>query len=95
MEDIATCHYNGCPYADFGHWFFGVTGNIIACCLDLEEEIVLGNVLVDSPVEMFAKTEAFYAEQRRMLEAKERVTHQVCANCFGQVRTDLIQLGVL
>jgi hypothetical protein len=30
MEDIATCHYNGCPYSDFGHWFFGATGNVIA-----------------------------------------------------------------
>ncbi len=85
--------FNGCPYADFGHWFIGVTGNIIACCLDLEEEIVLGNVLVDSPSEMFDKTKAFYTEQRRILASKEHVTHQVCANCFGQERTDLIQLG--
>ena len=94
MEDIATCHYNGCPYADFGHWFIGVTGNIIACCLDLEEEIILGNVLTDDPAEMFDKTSAFYAEQRRLWEAKENVVHQVCANCFGQKRTDLVQLGI-
>lgn len=91
----ATCHYNGCPYADFGHWFFGATGNIIACCLDLEEEIILGNVLKDDPAEMFAKTEAFYTEQRRTLEEKRRVGHQVCSNCFGQERTDIVQLGVL
>lgn len=97
MEDIATCHYSGCPYADFGHWFFGVTGNVIACCLDLEEEIILGNVMYDSPTDMFAKTEAFYAEQRRLWEAKEQVAHQVCANCFGQVRNDsnLLQVGSL
>ena len=98
MEDIATCHYNGCPYADFGHWFFGVTGNIIACCLDLEEEIVLGNVLHDNPADMFAKTEAFYAEQRRILEERRQVAHPVCANCYGQKREDipseLIPLGV-
>ena len=96
MEDIATCHYNGCPYADFGHWFFGATGNIIACCLDLEEEIVLGNVLHDDPAEMFSKTEVFYAEQRRTLEEKRRVNYPVCSNCFGQKRedTNLLQLGV-
>ncbi len=94
MEEHATCKYNGCPYADFGHWFFGVTGNVIACCLDLEEEIVLGNVLRDYPEELFARTEAFYAEQRRTLERKSRVGHQVCSDCFGQKRTDLIQLGV-
>ena len=93
MEDIATCAYHGCPYSDFGHLFIGATGNIIACCLDLEEEIILGNVLKDDPADMFAKTEAFYAEQRRILEAKEIHPRGVCSNCFGQKRQDLIQLG--
>lgn len=90
--------FNGCPYADFGHWFFGVSGNIIACCLDLEEEIVLGNVLKDDPAEMFDKTGAFYAEQRRILSAKGQTPHGVCRNCYGQHRDDvprdLIPLGV-
>jgi sulfatase maturation enzyme AslB (radical SAM superfamily) len=93
MEDIATCAYNGCPYADFGHWFFGVSGNIIACCLDLEEEIVLGNVLTDDPEAMFQRTTAFYAEQRRLLATKELHPRGVCRNCFGQCRDkELIQL---
>lgn len=87
IEEEGAVRFNGCPYGDFGHWFIGVTGNIIACCLDLEEEIVLGNVLQDDPREMFLKTEAFYAEQRA-----GRWTHQVCADCFGQKRT--VQLGV-
>lgn len=87
--------FGGCPYADFGHWFFGATGNVIACCLDLEEEIVLGNVLTDKPAAMFAATEAFYAEQRRILAAKELHPRGVCRNCFGQRREDesLVQLG--
>ncbi len=95
MEDIATCAYNGCPYADFGHWFFGVSGNIIACCLDLEEEIVLGNVMTDDPDHMFGVTDAFYSRQRQLLEQKGPVDHQVCANCFGQKRTNLVALGGL
>lgn len=94
MEDQATCAYNGCPYSDFGHWFFGTTGNVIACCLDLEEEIVLGNVMRDDPAAMFAATEAFYAEQRRILETKELHPRGVCRNCFGQRRDELVQLGV-
>ena len=85
--------FNGCPYSDFGHWFFGTTGNVIACCLDLEEEIVLGNVMQDDPAELFARTEAFYAEQRRILDAKERHPRGVCSNCYGQKREELIQLG--
>lgn len=91
--------FNGCPYADFGHWFFGVTGNIIACCLDLEEEIILGNVLKDDPEDMLKKTDEFYAEQRVLMNNGERVNHEVCANCYGQKRADevpvnLIPLGV-
>jgi hypothetical protein len=95
MEEHATCHYNGCPYSDFGHWFFGATGNVIACCLDLEEEIVLGNVMTHDPTEMFEKTSSFYEMQRKTLEEKKIVTHPVCANCFGQKRTDLVQLEPL
>jgi hypothetical protein len=65
----------------------------------LEEEIILGNVLKDDPTEMFAKTDEFYKEQRRILEAKEQHPRGVCRNCFGQRRDDpiqeLIPLGVL
>lgn len=99
MEDIATCAYNGCPYSDFGHWFFGATGNNIACCLDLEEEIVLGNVLEHDQQELFLRTSAFYAEQRRLLQEKEKHPLGVCRNCFGQRRDsapkELVQLGAM
>lgn len=97
IEEEGTTQFNGCPYGDFGHWFFGCTGNVIACCLDLEEEIVLGNVLDGTPpAEMFNRTAAFYAEQRRLLEAKELHPHGVCRNCFGQKREQntLVQVGV-
>lgn len=97
IQEEGTTQFHGCPYGDFGHWFFGVTGNVIACCLDLEEEIVLGNVLRDDPQEMFERTAAFYAEQRRLLEAGDLHPRGVCRNCFGQRREDapveLIQLG--
>lgn len=96
IEEEGTTRFNGCPYADFGHWFFGVTGNIIACCLDLEEEIVLGNVLKDDPAEMFKRTESFYANQRKTLEEKRRPILGVCDDCFGYKRhqpTELLQLG--
>lgn len=85
--------FNGCPYGDFGHWFFGATGNVVACCLDLEEEVVLGNVLTHTPAELFTRTEAFYTEQRRRMAAGERPEHEVCADCFGFQRSDLVQLG--
>lgn len=87
-----TIRFNGCPYADFGHWFFGVTGNIIACCLDLEEEVILGNVLKDDPEVMFNRTETFYAQQRETKKQSCKPNYQVCYDCFGYKRDDLIQL---
>ncbi len=88
IEEEGTVKFNGCPYGDFGHTFFGCTGNVIACCLDLEEEIVFGNVLRDDPAEMVAALEAFYADQRAGV-----VKYPVCANCYGKTRADVVQLG--
>jgi radical SAM protein with 4Fe4S-binding SPASM domain len=92
IEEEGTVKFSGCPYGDFGHWFFGATGNIIACCLDLEEEIILGNVLKDDPEEMFQKTAAFYADQRA-----KKVDHAVCHNCHGLPPAPgrLVSLGLL
>lgn len=92
IEEDATgdgklARFNGCPYGDFGHTFFGCTGNVIACCLDLEEEIVFGNVMVDSPADMMSKLESFYADQRAGI-----VKYPVCANCFNKERSDIVQL---
>ncbi len=95
IHEEGTTKFSGCPYGDFGHWFFGATGNVIACCLDLEEEIVLGNVLRDEPGAMFRRTEEFYAEQRRIKEEEAPVAHLVCSDCFGYERLpELVQLGV-
>lgn len=82
------CH-NRCMYDDFGSMFFGATGNVVACCMDLEEEIVFGNVLTHPPEEMYAAVETFYAGQRR-----REVKHAVCRNCFGlPPAAGLLQVG--
>lgn len=88
IEEEGTTRFNGCPYADFGHWFFGVSGNVVACCLDLEEEIVLGNVLRDEPAALFSRTQEFYEEQRFLKEKGARPHHAVCNNCFGYDRAE-------
>lgn len=94
IEEEGTTRFNGCPYADFGHWFFGVTGNVIACCLDLEEEIVLGNVLEETPAELFNRTDVFYAAQRSAQQSGARPLNDVCADCYGFKRQpQLLQLG--
>jgi hypothetical protein len=96
IKEPGTVEFNGCPYGDFGHAFFGVTGNIIACCLDLEEEIIFGNVMTDDSATMIAKLDAFYAEQRRIAAERTGLVHGVCANCFGLPKPEeLVQLGVM
>jgi len=95
IDEPGTVEFHGCPYGDFGHTFFGVTGNIIACCMDLEEEIVFGNVMTDEPQAMVDRLAAFYAEQQRIACDKTRLVHEVCRDCMGMgKRTDLQQLGV-
>ena len=94
ITEPGTVEFHGCPYGDFGHLFIGVTGNIISCCMDLEEEIVHGNVMVDEPAAMIAKLDAFYAEQRRIQQERTGLIHGVCANCFGLPKpAELVQLG--
>ncbi len=95
ISEEGTVEFNGCPYGDFGHTFFGVTGNVIACCMDLEEEITFGNVMRDDPAVMMAKLAEFYAEQQRIQREKTGLKHGVCANCFGLPRPEnLVQLGM-
>lgn len=94
IEEPGTVEFHGCPYGDFGHMFFGATGNVIACCMDLEEEIVFGNVMKDEPDAMIRTLNGFYAEQRRIAAEKTGLVHEVCRNCMGMgKRNDLVQIG--
>jgi len=78
IEEPGASHFLSCPYGDFGHMFFGATGNVIACCMDLEEEIVFGNVFDDDPADMVEKLVGFYADV-----TDKKLDHQVCRYCLG------------
>ncbi len=71
-------HFDSCPYADFGHIFVGVTGNIVSCCMALEEDIQFGNVLTDTVETIFERLEAFYARLRA------RRYPELCRKCVGK-----------
>jgi len=70
--------FHDCPYTDGEHMFFGVTGNLIACCMDLEEGIVFGNVMVDDKDEILNKRSEFYQSLR-----DGEVKRGVCKKCLG------------
>ena len=78
IEEPGCTSFDACPYGDFGHMFFGATGNVIACCLDLEEEIVFGNVMDAVPMDMIQALNEFYSRVSR-----KDLQHQVCRYCLG------------
>ena len=69
--------FDACPYADFGHLFIGVTGNVIPCCMMVEEDVIFGNVMVDSYKQIMDKAEKFYSELR------EHKFTGICRKCVG------------
>jgi len=70
--------FDACPYADGQHYFIGVTGNVIPCCMDLEEEVVFGNVLTDSRGKIEADRDTFY----ETLNAG-RINEDLCKRCLN------------
>ena len=69
--------FDACPYADGEHFFIGVTGNVIACCMDLEEEIVFGNVMENTTDEIETARNQFYTDMRT-----KGVSDDVCKRCL-------------
>lgn len=72
-------HYEACPYSDSNHLFIGVTGNVLPCCMDLEEEIIFGNIMTDDLEEIERKRQAFYEVMR---ENKVR-EFELCRKCLS------------
>lgn len=69
-----------CPYSDAAHLFVGCTGNVLPCCMDLEEEIVFGNILKDEVSQIMEARDAFYTKTREHI-----IEHDLCRRCLGTV----------
>ena len=59
--------------------FFGVTGNLISCCMDLEEGIVFGNVKEQSLMDIW-NGNTFNDFRHTHLE-KQKNSLNICDNC--------------
>lgn len=68
-----------CPYAISPNeqLFFGVTGNALACCVDLNEELVLGNILTHTGDELRSNVDAV----RERLRNKDMKDLAPCNRC--------------
>lgn len=63
-----------CDYAYGQEFFVGVTGNIIPCCNDLEEELLIGSVKTMKPAEAIDALYEFY---------KQVPKYRLCQKCIG------------
>lgn len=77
IHENNTVTFEGCPYSDFGHLFIGVTGNVIPCCMDLEEELIMGNIMEDPYNRIFNRLERFYERLR-----EKRNFEPLCLRCM-------------
>ncbi|KKM61781.1 hypothetical protein LCGC14_1528280 [marine sediment metagenome] len=74
-----TIEFVGCPYSDGNHYFVGVTGNVTACCMDLEEEIIFDNIMTGDREIIAQKRNRFY---ERMRSGKR--DQGVCKRCLTE-----------
>ncbi len=72
--------FESCPYADFGHLFIGATGNVVPCCMDLEEELNFGNVMEDTPEQVYSRLTYFYDFLRTHNKSE---WNSLCQRCTG------------
>lgn len=70
-------HFYSCPYGDSAHYFIGSSGNVLPCCIDLDEEIVFGNVLTDDIEEIERNRQEFYT---RIMS--DKVDFELCGKCL-------------
>lgn len=70
--------YPVCPYMDSAHMFIGVTGNVMPCCMDMEEEIVFGNLLEDDLSNILSVRENFYKQHN-----EREIPHPLCSKCLS------------
>lgn len=78
IDQENTIKFDACPYMDFAHLFIGVTGNVIPCCMDLEEKLLVGNIMTDDREKLFAAIETHYETLKERMTMKE-----LCRKCIN------------
>jgi len=73
--------FDACPYGDGEHLFIGSTGNVIPCCMDLEEEVIFGNILNNAREDILEMRKQFYSEL-----ARKEYYHSLCRRCLKNDR---------
>lgn len=73
-----TVKFETCPYGCGSHFFIGVTGNVLPCCMDLEEELAFGNVLKDNVSDLLNRKNQFYFNVNQKINLSN-----LCKRCLA------------
>ena len=68
--------FDNCPYGDGEHLFIGNTGNILPCCMTLEEGLTIGTIN-DDPTMIFEKQAEFYKN------LSDGIKPELCERCLS------------
>ena len=73
--------YRQCLYHHFDFLFIGVTGKVVGCCGDIEEETAFGHI-DEEPHLTMERAHAFYAQ---IAAEKANIGYDVCRRCISDV----------
>ena len=76
---VGTEKYNSCPFIEYEFVGVGITGNVTMCCLDLNEELVAGNILTDTKEDILSSRHNY----KQLIIAKDITTLNPCKRCIG------------
>jgi len=79
---VGTEKYETCPFMEYEFIGVGITGNVTMCCLDLNEELVAGNILTDYKTDIMLSRNNY----KQLLTAKDVSTLALCKRCIGDVQ---------
>ena len=70
--------YSSCGYGSGEDLFIGVSGNVVPCCMDLNEDIVFGNIMNDSKEDILNRRDVFLDEMKELV-----YNNDICRKCTG------------
>lgn len=77
IQDSHTIKIDTCSYSSFEHLFIGSTGNILPCCMDIDEVLALGNIMTTGKQLLFDRISHFYS-----LINDGNIERSLCQRCL-------------
>lgn len=73
--------YKYCPFMEYEFTGIGVTGNVLMCCSDLNEELVVGNIIIDTKQAILTN----WKKYRTKITNKDVSNINPCNRCLEEI----------